>query len=51
MKIKPLENPSGCLAIRIRRGHRLTLRQRCARALNTWLTVYAKHLDNLSAGA
>lgn len=48
MKIKPLENPSGCLAIR---GHRLTLRQRCARALNTWLTVYAEHLDNLSAGA
>lgn len=51
MKIKPLENPSGCHAIRIRRHHRPTLRQRCARMLNTWLAVYAEHLENLSTSA
>ena len=37
----PLANPSGCLSIRIRRAHRVTLLQRLARAFAAFAAALA----------
>ena len=38
----PLANPSGCLSIRIRRAHRITLLQRLARAFAEFAAALAE---------
>jgi len=46
-----VENPSGCMSIRIRHAHRVTLLQRIARAFATGSVAWAEQLDQLGSRA
>lgn len=46
-----VENPSGCMSIRIRRAHRVTLLQRIARAFAAGSAAWVEQLDYLGSQA